>query len=650
MKNKILFSEKLFSLSVFSGCLLLYPDVPLWSFLSALVFWLWRLILESSNSQIPSRFLTGFISLVFLVATFYSFQTLVGKESSTCFLLILSSLKVLEYREESEKNFLILLGLFIVISKFLFSLDLIYVLFEIPLFLIIMYTMIPAGLKQKTTIFKTKFLLRHLLLSVPMALFLYFFFPRFTQDWRGFQNYNGEVGLMGMSDDVKPGSVSRLIESNDVAFRAEFKTAIPENNELYWRGQVLSVANGLIWKKDPGLKTESQKKNGTDYSWNFKITVEPHYRNWLFIPEHSDNIQSDQLRIHKNSKNVFSSAYSINKRSVYYGLWNMEKNGLIGENEASEGGTTKINFSESILDLVKEIKGTAKNSEEFSEKLLNYYEKNNFKYTLNPGDKGELTLEDFIFKSKKGFCEHYASVSALLFRAAGYQSRVIAGYQGGNFNSFGNFWTILQKDAHAWTEFLNSTNSWVRFDATSVIAPLRLELGSLRFLELREEDYANKNISSMIKEKFKNTNLVERLEFLFENLNYQWSALILDYDLERQKQILNELNISIGTMALLSLALAVILSLFLNWFLRKDSRKNSEIISDLLNSFFNPYSLLRLPNEGPRTWRDRIVDKFPKAKNNIHEIFQNYIEEAYFETRKERIQKTKKLLSQLKLN
>ncbi len=650
MKNKILYSEKLFSLAVFTGCLLLYPDVPLWSFLSALVFWFWRLILESSNSQIPSRFLTGFISLVFLVATFYSFQTLVGKESSTCFLLILSSLKILEYREESEKNFLILLGLFIVVSKFLFSLDLIYVFFEIPLFLIIMYTMIPARLKQKSAVFKSNFLFRHILLSIPMALFLYFFFPRFTQDWMGFQNYKGGAGLIGMSDDVKPGSVSRLIESNEVAFRAEFKTDNPQSSELYWRGQVLSVASGLIWKKDSTSRTEVQKRSTVDSNWTFKVTVEPHYRNWLFIPEHSDNIQSDQMRIHKNSNNVFSSAYPISKRSVYYGLWNMEKKDLIAENTTSELDSQKTNFSESILNLTKEIKGSAKNAEEFSQRLLEYYEKNNFKYTLNPGDKGELSLEDFIFKSKKGFCEHYASVSALLFRAAGYQSRVIGGYQGGNFNSFGNFWTILQKDAHAWTEFLNSANNWVRFDATSVIAPLRLELGSIRFLELREEDYANKNISSMIREKFNNTNLLERLEFLFENLNYQWSTLILDYDLERQKEILNELNINIGAVALLTLALAVILSLLMNWFLRKDSRKSSEIISDLLNNFFNPYNLPRLPNEGPRTWRDRIVDKFPKAKIKIHEIFQNYIEESYLETREERIKKTKKLLSQLNLN
>ena len=61
-------------------------------------------------------------------------------------------------------------------------------------------------------------------------------------------------------------------------------------------------------------------------------------------------------------------------------------------------------------------------------------------------------VTNFLFETRAGFCEHYASAFAVLMRAAGIPARVVTGYQGGELNTFGNYMTVRQADAHAWTE------------------------------------------------------------------------------------------------------------------------------------------------------------------------------------------------------
>ena len=64
-----------------------------------------------------------------------------------------------------------------------------------------------------------------------------------------------------------------------------------------------------------------------------------------------------------------------------------------------------------------------------------------------------------------------------VLRAAGIPARVVAGYQGGEFNPAGNYVQVRQFDAHAWVEYWQAGRGWVSVDPTFQVAPERIDLG-----------------------------------------------------------------------------------------------------------------------------------------------------------------------------
>ena len=85
-------------------------------------------------------------------------------------------------------------------------------------------------------------------------------------------------------------------------------------------------------------------------------------------------------------------------------------------------------------------------------------------------------VDMFLFDTRRGFCEHYASAFVVLLRAAGIPARVVTGYQGGEINPRGGYMIVRQSDAHAWAEAIVD-GQWQRFDPTAAVAPSRIERG-----------------------------------------------------------------------------------------------------------------------------------------------------------------------------
>jgi transglutaminase-like putative cysteine protease len=104
--------------------------------------------------------------------------------------------------------------------------------------------------------------------------------------------------------------------------------------------------------------------------------------------------------------------------------------------------------------------------------------RNDFFYTLAAPDLGRDSVDDFLFETRRGFCQHFASAYTFLMRAAGIPARVVTGYQGGYFNTLGNYLLVRQSDAHAWSEVWLKGRGWVRVDPTGAVSPQRVELGA----------------------------------------------------------------------------------------------------------------------------------------------------------------------------
>ena len=101
-----------------------------------------------------------------------------------------------------------------------------------------------------------------------------------------------------------------------------------------------------------------------------------------------------------------------------------------------------------------------------------------FSYTLKPPLLGRDSVDDFLFDTQQGFCEHYASAFVVLMRAAGIPARVVTGYQGGWWNELGNYLLVRNSDAHAWAEVWMAGRGWVRVDPTAAVSPARMTLGA----------------------------------------------------------------------------------------------------------------------------------------------------------------------------
>jgi hypothetical protein len=134
----------------------------------------------------------------------------------------------------------------------------------------------------------------------------------------------------------------------------------------------------------------------------------------------------------------------------------------------------KIDFipTDRVQELVKKITAVSKSPTQIIQNTLGYFLSGNFKLTLQPKSltRGARGLNDFLFHSREGFCEHYAAALASLLRVAGVPARVVVGYKGGVHNPVGDYWRIAYSNAHAWAEAWDGS-SWVRLDPTAFLPP-----------------------------------------------------------------------------------------------------------------------------------------------------------------------------------
>jgi hypothetical protein len=114
--------------------------------------------------------------------------------------------------------------------------------------------------------------------------------------------------------------------------------------------------------------------------------------------------------------------------------------------------------------------------------VLEFLRRGGFVYSLEPQPLGADAVDELLFRTREGFCGHYASAFVTLMRAANVPARVVTGYLGGEWNPVGEFMEVRQADAHAWAEVWLQGRGWTRIDPTAVVAPERLTRGMLQLM------------------------------------------------------------------------------------------------------------------------------------------------------------------------
>lgn len=639
-------------LSIGFSTLALIGDVPSWTAASALVFWLWKLLTFYLKTSAPSKKLTGFFALIFFVLIYLEFKTYLGKESATSFIIILAALKVLEFTEEIEKDFIVLLGFFLTTAKFLFSYDLFFLSFSIPIYFILTFSLLPRSWTQKNSKLAIKYVLKVFTGALPIGVLIFVLFPRVTKTLTEL-NIAGSQGISGFSDNISPGSISDLSLSNELVMRLEMNNIhILQIKEMYIKGLILE--KNITQMNWGSIRIQNLKPVQTlSDNYDYKITLEQTNRLILFSLYNTLALNTDSHRIFIDNNNTFKTDSVIERRIAYKGFLGAKDSSPTADTIKLNLETDSIKFTNEQLksrlsDLIKEIKNKFQRPYDINNAILAFFKNNTFQYTLSPGLQTNLGLDTFLFQSKKGYCEHFAAAHASLLRMAGVPARVIIGYQGGEYNPVGNFWTIRQKDAHAWVEYLSESHNWILTDPITVIAPQRIEFGSELFSSISSDLLTAQEIEAKVQTK----NLINNITMWFENINYQWNSFLLDFDFEKQKELFQKYKVSVSFVVTFLLIFLAILSVILQKISKARTKESiSEVSFRLVQNLAQKYNLEKQDTEGPIQWRQRILHSSIENKSKIFELLDVWMKISYKnideKTKNLEFKKLKKLVRQL---
>src|SRR5204863_293658 len=221
------------------------------------------------------------------------------------------------------------------------------------------------------------------------------------------------------------------------------------------------------------------------------------------------------------------------------------------------------------------------------EKALEFFRTQGFLYSPSPGEYGKNDLDEFLFRRRLGFCEHYAASFATLMRLAGVPARVVVGYLGGEFNEMGRFYLVRQSDTHAWCEVWLPGAGWKRVDPTSVVAPERVNLGLDFFLERRGEAGAISPQAAFAR-TFARQPVFAKIRVVWQTLNYAWDSRVLGFEAETQQTFARHIglpDLRPISLLLLSAGICVLFIFIIAGLVQLRARTRSEPVQTIYERF-----------------------------------------------------------------
>lgn len=617
--DKSFFSQKVLATSFLLAMTMVAVEVGSWVSLFSFVVLLWKFGSEKWRWKPLGRRTTGVLSVLLLLQVLFEYRTLVGQEPAYTFLLGLSALRVMDYRNERDHRFLVMLGFVLISVKALFNLDIYWILPSLLSFFGFWFSLLPQTLPGRGL-----FLVRIFLLSIPLMAALFFAFPRVVMPWAMSRGSN--YGEIGFSDQMNPGKVAELAGSTAMVFRARInETPLKTSEELYWRGSVLGNSRGLSWRPQrTNLKAVTEAVPNGSY---YEVALEPTSQNYLFTLDGTENVELEVGSVIPLQSGLFRATRPLFNTTVYRGLFNPR---YVDREVPTESDLQIPRLTGKVAEWVELIKRDYPSPEERIEQLKALFSETGFFYTLNPGVYSANDLEEFLFVRKRGFCEHFAGAYGTLARALEIPARVIVGYQGGLYNPWGDFWKVAHKDAHAWVEIYQN-EQWVQVDPTRWVAPLRLVIGATSFFALSEEDQrAFAREISWKPPTSSDLMLWDQVTFWMDDLNYRWTYFLIDFDRSAQKSLLQDILNDKIRYLILGFAFLILLGVLVRFFsLGRRSESESQRLLLMVEVWGEKHQIPRNVGEPPLTYLRRLEAQFPILSRVLASIGRTYDQQSY---------------------
>lgn len=516
-------------------------------------------------------------------------------------LVLLMGIKLLEEKKSRDYMQVYLICIFLLIGSTLISFSIIFLLYFSSLFLLSTFALMLlcyfAGDKElrvsRDNTVKLAF--QSLIvcsLSIPLCALLFVILPRTDYPLFSFMNMVGSA-KSGFSDQVTLGDVSEIQEDTRVAFRVEMDNI--NEADLYWRGIELDQFDGLSWQKSPVPMQMADNPGAKGKRISQTIYLEPQENRYLFALDRTAAVYPERKR---RWRKLPAWHENLQERIRYKAVSVVTD--FIPDARIDHERYVRLpqEFSPRIADLANKLAkedgpgGAIGN-------LIQFFRSGKFEYSLEDLPSSESPLEEFIFDKKRGNCEYFASALAVMLRSVGIPARLVGGYRGGYYNRAGNYYLILQRNAHVWVE-AHDSGGWLRLDPTPVS------------FQSPEQAYRR--------------GLLFEARLLFDTFNYYWEKLVISYDLGGQlalwrrlktgiqspsfdfRQIGNALKRVAGFLPIVAL---VPLGLFL---IRRVEKSPEQKILDLFSRQMAKKGYRRAPAEGLEEFSARISEPELQAR------------------------------------
>ena len=541
--------DTLFQLFVIGWTLLPHvTHVPPWCVVMTLAILGWRALLALRNRALPGRWTVAAVLLLAAGLTLWSEHTLLGKEAGVTMLVVLMTLKTLELRARRDALVVFFLGFFLVLTNFLYSQTLLVALSMLlgvwGLLTALVLAHMPVGRPPLAR--AGALAARAALFGAPIMVVLFLLFPRIGPLWGMPGDAAGRTGLSG---SLRLGGVAEVANDDSIAFRVRFLGPVPEPEQLYFRGPVLGSFNGREWTRlVPAFTPPLQLRAGLQLQGEplrYEMTLEPSRLALLpllemtpdrpgaapvidgFVPALRADLQWQLDRPVTDRVRFEASAWLQYRHGP-----RREQLGLRDWVELPAGFNPRTLQWAAALHARADLRNAGPAA--LAEAVLAHIRSGGYTYTLEPGPYGSDAIDEFWFDRKLGFCEHFAAAFVVIMRALDVPARIVTGYQGTDPTPVDGYWIVRQSHAHAWAEYWQAGQGWVRVDPTAAVAPDRIRRSRNLVAPPGLVAGAFDNVSPA---------LAASLREGWERLNNRWNQWVLNYSRGQQFDLLRSLGV-----------------------------------------------------------------------------------------------------------
>jgi transglutaminase-like putative cysteine protease len=602
-------------------------------------------------------------SMMLMVAAQYG-RDVFSTDATVALLVVGITLKLLEMHQKRDVLVVLYLAYFTVVAEFIYSQAILVALYMGLAVIVITSALMALNQNADNQApWRTVRLSAVILLqSAPLMLVFFLFAPRISPLWS--VPVQANTGTTGLSDSMAPGDIGNLTRSAEVAFRVQFKGKAPPYSELYWRALTLDDFTGREWRRTFndaqffGADVRDQKPWYTNIEYqgapvDYNVIMEPTFQNWIFtlmIPQIGDERMIMTRDFQVGSKRPVSQRFSYDARSFlqYQADTGDEGNQQRRSRNLPDGSNPQARA------FAQQLYASVTSDREYINAVLENFRQQNFFYTLNPPTLGQHSVDEFLFSTRQGFCEHYASSFTFLMRAAGIPARVVTGYQGGSFNPYDGTLTVRQYDAHAWSEVWLPGEGWIRVDPTAAVAPERISQGSEITLQ-QEESFMDDATFSLM--RFRSSVLLNDLRLRLEMIDYAWNRFVLNYNQDMQFNLISRLfgRLTQAKVIVAVLGFMLVLGVFIALTVFGKSGRAAKAPAIILYLRFcaclSSRGYARMPGETPLHYLERVRRLNPRWANDMQTITTLFTELAFSSeaNNPEKLQQLRKYIRRFRL-